>query len=161
MSYGFPEQPRRRGGIGKLIFPAILFLGALLIFRSMTAPRDDRAAPRDQAGQGGVYSPEHSAQDEYQIKEGLFEPKGKSDEYKIKEGLFDSTGAPMPSRQGQGTARSTTEGNWSIEEVDDNGKANGSAASPKSNKTQSGQWSLEEVDGETAKEKPRFKFSEQ
>jgi len=39
MSYGLPEQPRRRGGIGKLIFPAILFFGALMFFRSLTAPR--------------------------------------------------------------------------------------------------------------------------
>ena len=129
-----------------------------MFFRSMTAPRDEQAAPQDRAGQGGVLSPED---DEYRIKEGLFEPKGQNDEYRIKEGLFapkgQSTGQPMPSRQNQGTVNnSTSSDEWSMEEVDGNG-----AQSPKSNKTQKGQWSIEEVDGETTKEKPRFRFSEQ
>ena len=158
MSYGLPEQPRRRGGIGKLIFPAILFFGALMFFRSMSAPREDPAGPQDRVGQGGVLSPED---DEYRIKEGLFEPKGQSDEYRIKEGLFEpkgaSTGQPMPSRRNQGSVNSTGGDKWSMEEVD----GNGSAESPKSNKTQKGQWSIEEVDGEATKEKPQFRFSEQ
>jgi len=150
MSYGLPEQPRRRGGIGKLIFPAILFFGALMFFRSMSAPRPNKEAmPQDRVGQ--------TENDEYRIKEGLFEPKGESDKYKIKEGLFDSTGKPMPSRQNQGAVNSASDDNWSMEEVD----GNGSAQSPKSNKTQKGQWSIEEVDGEATKEKPQFRFSEQ
>lgn len=166
MSYGLPEQPRRRGGIGKLIFPAILFFGALMFFRSLTAPRENPAGPQDRAGQGGVYTPERSSQDdEYRIKEGLFEPEGQEDEYKVKEGLFEpkgaSTGQPMPSRQTQGTANSTGGGKWSMEDVDGNDASNGSASTPKSNKTQNGQWSIEEVDGEATKEKPRFRFSEQ
>ena len=150
MSYGVPEQPRRRGGIGKLIFPAILFFGALMFFRSMSAPRPNKQAmPQDRVGQ--------TDDDKYKINEDLFEPKGKSDEYKIREGLFDSTGKPMPSRQSQGTVNSASDGKWSMEDVD----GNGSAQPPKSNKTQKGQWSIEEVDGETAKEKPRFRFSEE
>ncbi len=163
MSYGFPEQPRRRrGGIGKLIFPAIIFFGALMFFRSMSAPREQPTAPNDRAGQGGVYSPERSDPDDnYRIKEGLFEPKQESDKYKIKEGLFESNGEPMRSRQSQSSAKSASEGNWSIEEVDGDGKANGSATSPKSNKTQNGQWSLEEVDDSASQKKQRFKFSEQ
>ena len=147
MSYGFPEQPRRRGGIGKLIFPALLFFGALMIFRSMSAPRPNKQAmPQGRVGQ--------TEDDKYKVNEDLFEPKGQSDEYKIKEGLFDSTGKPMPSR---GTVNSAGDGKWSMEEVD----GNGSAESPKSNKTQKGQWSIEEVDGEATKEKPQFRFSEQ
>lgn len=162
MSYGLPEQPRRRGGIGKLIFPAIIFFGALMIFRSMSAPRENQPAPHDQAGQGGVYSPESAGQDdEYQIKEGLFEPKGQSDEYRIKEGLFDSNGKPMPSRQSQSTAKSTSDDKWSMEDVDTNGEKSSTAPSPISNKTQQGQWSLEEVDDAATKQKQRFKFSEQ
>jgi hypothetical protein len=134
-----------------------------MIFRSMSAPRGDQAPPSDRAGQGGVNSPERSAQDdEYRIKEGLFEPKGESDEYRIKEGLFEpkleSTGQPMPSRQNQGTVKSTADDKWTMEEVDGVEKSN---PSPKSNKTQKGQWSIEEVDGETTKEKPEFRFSEQ
>ncbi len=162
MSYGFPEQPRRRGGIGKLIFPAILFFGALMIFRSMSAPREKPTAPNDRAGQGGVYSPERSAQnDEYRINEDLFKPKGQADKYKIKENLFETDKKPMPSSQSQGTAESNGVGKWSMEEVDDNGNKTGSAPTPKSNKTQKGQWSLEEVDDAATKQKQRFKFSDQ
>ena len=150
MSYGLPEQPRRRGGIGKLIFPAILFFGALMFFRSMSAPRpNEQSMPQDRVGQ--------TEDDEYRIKEDLFDSKGESDKYRIKEGLFDSTGKPMPSRQNQGAVNSASDDNWSMEEVD----GNGSAQSPKSNKTQKGQWSIEEVDGEATKEKPQFRFSEQ
>jgi len=150
MSYGLPEQPRRRGGIGKLILPVIIFFGVMMFLRSKPAPRPNKQAmPQDRVGQTEV--------DKYRIKEGLFEPKGQSDEYKIKEGLFDSTGKPMPSRQNQGTVNSASDDGWSMEEVD----GNGSAQPPKSNKTQKGQWSIEEVDGEATKEKPRFKFSEQ
>ena len=142
MSYGLPEQPRRRGGIGKLIFPAIIFFGVMMMFRSMSAPREDQTAPQDRTGQGGVLSPERSAQ---------------NDEYRIKEGLFDPKGQPMPSRQSQGTVNNSTgQGKWSMEDVDGN-----DTQSPKSNKTQKGQWSIEEVDGETTKEKPRFRFSEE
>jgi lipopolysaccharide export LptBFGC system permease protein LptF len=162
MSYGFPQQPRRRGGIGKLIFPAILFFGVFMLFRSMSGPRENQPAPQDPRGQGGVYSPERSASDdEYRIKEGLFEPKEKSDPYKIKEGLFEEDGKPMPSRQNQDTARSKSDGNWSIQEVDSNDKVNRSAESPQSKRTEKGQWSIEEVDGETKREKQRFRFSEQ
>lgn len=162
MSYGLPEQPRRRGGIGKLIFPAIIFFGAMMIFRSMTAPRENPPAPQDRAGQGGVYSPEQAAQDDkYRINEDLFEPKGQADEYKIKEGLFDSNGKPMPSRQSQSTSRSSGDDKWSMEEVGGNDAANRSAESPESKRTQKGQWSLEEVDDAATKQKQRFKFSEQ
>ena len=158
MSYGLPEQPRRRGGIGRLIFPAIIFFGALMFFRSMSAPPAGPDGPRSPAGQGGA-----AVDDQYQIKEDLFETDRSSvdDEYQIREGLFDrgqgveSNGKPMPTTQSQ--SGTSAQKGWSIEEVDGDKQTR----SPQSNKTTKGQWSIEEVDDETSKAKPQFKFSDQ
>ncbi len=147
MSYGLPEQPRRRGGLGKLILPAIIFLGALIFFRSMSSPREEPITPQDRVGQGGLISPERSAQDaKYKIMEGLFETDRR----------VESTGKPMPSGQSQSSAN----GKWSMEEVD-GGRTSTSDPTPQSKKTTKGQWSMEEVDSEAEKPKRRFEFSGQ
>jgi len=143
MSYGLPEQPRRRGGLGRLILPAIIVFGALMIFQSMSAQREEPNAPQDRGGQGGLVAPDHSsANDEYKIKEGLFESDQRA----------DSSVKPMPSKQS---------GQWSMEEVDVDGGTKSFSSTPQSKTTTNGEWSMEEVDGETTKAKPQFKFSEQ
>jgi hypothetical protein len=160
MSYGLPEQPRRRSGLGRLIFPAILFFGALMIFRSMSGPRAE-AIPEDYSGRTGVISPNNStAEDPYKIKEDLFEPKAASDNYSIKEGLFEKGTTPMPSQRRENSAVTREEGQWSIQEVNATGESDPPTATPKSNKTQNGQWSIEEVDGKAEPKKPRFKFTQ-
>ena len=118
-----------------------------MFFRSMSSPREEPIAPRDRAGQGGLISPERSAQDDkYRIREGLFE----------KERRVESTGKPMPSGQSQSSAN----GKWSMEEVD-GGRASTSDLTPQSKKTTKGQWSMEEVDSDAEKPKRRFEFSDQ
>ncbi len=110
MSYGLPEQTRRRGGIGKLIFPLIIGFAVFMIFRLMLATPQPPTGDQNGAGQGGIFVPDADQHDKYKIKEGLFEPEG---QWSIKD--VETSGS---SNQDTPKSNKTSKGQWSIEEVD-------------------------------------------